>query len=1759
MPLVAGSQDGANYGTVWLQDQATLKFSVTGSIMPEMYVGNGRGQYLFYLYYPVDNPNANFNYADIGIVWGPGPYAWTPFQEVWMSGSYQNTTGQLQAVPFRFDVRPGYASAGINAALHVHMTGGQGPGPTPDMCLARNADEVRSPSVDACDQSVGRPIDLATGMQFEEIGDFDIGGRGPGLHVGHSYRSLLAGTDGPLGFGWTHDYAMSLAFPDANTAEVREEQGSRIRFGLENGAYVAPARIRATLVHNADQTWTFKRRGRDSFTFGADGKLVSITVPNGYTTIVHYTAGVLDYVQDAMGRRLNFLWQAGRVWKIQDPFWAPAHEVTFGYDGSGNLVDVWDVASGNTHFGYDAAHRLTTMRTPRQSAKPAAEQKSVTTEYDASGRAWRQTDELGRIITLDYASIAGGVAVTDPKGNVTAYTFSDLVCTSITAGYGTPSAAQWLFEHDPATLRVTKVTNPLNQIVGTAEYDGSGNMTKLTDGLGHNTLFGSYNQFNEPSSITDRMGVATTLAYDGSGNLTSISTPLDGTQTRLTQLNYDPAHPGDVTAVTDPNNKTWVAHYDTWGNLDALTDPTGNKTTWSYNSSGWPLSMVAPKGNVSGGTPSQYTTTFSGYTPLGDLKVVTDPLGHTVQRNYDANRNVISSTDGDNHTTLYEYDDVDQLTTVRRPDDSVLLNAYWPDGSLKSQTDAANQVTQYNYNARGELQQTIDPTNNSRFTLTDPAGRLILEQPPGGNCIFPPLNKCTQSSYDGAGQLKTVSHNDGGVTPDVTDISYDDNGRRLSLTQSNGVNSSWTWDALGRMTSSSDGSTGAVSYGYDLTGNNTTIAYPGAGHTVTRAFDDAGRLHTATDWLSNVTTFNYDANSNLSETLFPGGAVKDVYGFDRADRLTSTTMLNGAATLASLTYGRDNAGLLTSQAQTGLPGAASETYGYNSLNQLTQRNGVSTWTYDPADNLTRTSTPRNQGFNAANQLCYTSPTATGTCAAPPADSLIYSYDNRGNRITADPAVGVPSRYGYDQENRLTTAAVPTVTGAEGQYTPLPGAKLLDTRSGSVTGTCTPSPCASIPAGGTITVQVTGKAGVPATGVQAVAMSMTVYTPGATGNAVVYPSDIARPNIQTINYSSGQTATNNVIAKVGADGRVAIYSTKAVNVELDVEGWFASATGPEGAAFTAVTPVRMVDTRSGSQMGQCPDAAHVCSQIPAGGSIDVNVAGQAGLPATGATAIAVQITTYNPAATGTLTAYASTDAQPPTRAVSYKNGQTQTTAADVKIGANNRIKLAASTAVNITVDVVGYYKDADLNAGGSVYKPITPVGLIDTATGTGPCTPSPCARLTAGGTTTVTLTGSGVPYDAAAVVVDITTKSAAAVGVLTAYASGTTRPNVRTAALDPARTITTHAIVPVGFLAKIDIYADKATDVDIDIVGYFKNDTGTWTYGYNGDGLRITKSYSFFTDQHAWSQNGSLPLLLADTNGFSGDTTYYLYGPDGLPYEQLQSNGTVRYLHHDQLGSTRLVTNGTGGVTGSATYDPYGAKTGSTGSLPALGYAGEYTDNETGFVYLRARFYDPATGQFLTRDPIESITRSAYGYVGGSPLNGTDPSGLCGPLCVVIVGAVVSGGIDLGFQMLDNAMNGCGLFDDINWVSVAGWAAFGAVTAGAGYAVKAWRAGRLAAGGASVAKTSIVASDGTQISGFTGHGVQRAIGDGGKRAGVTPRALLDALQNPVRIASGIDDLGRPFKIYRGVDARVVINPSTGRIVSVNPLSRAGASR
>jgi RHS repeat-associated protein len=119
---------------------------------------------------------------------------------------------------------------------------------------------------------------------------------------------------------------------------------------------------------------------------------------------------------------------------------------------------------------------------------------------------------------------------------------------------------------------------------------------------------------------------------------------------------------------------------------------------------------------------------------------------------------------------------------------------------------------------------------------------------------------------------------------------------------------------------------------------------------------------------------------------------------------------------------------------------------------------------------------------------------------------------------------------------------------------------------------------------------------------------------------------------------------------------------------------------------------------------------------------------------------------------------------------------------------------------------------------------------------------------------------------------------------------------------------------------------------------------------------------------------------------------FVYGPGDLPFEQINSSGTVTYLHHDQAGSTRLLTGSTGTVTGKCTYSAYGTPTCEGTATTPLGYDGQLTSSDTGLIYLRARVYDPATAQFLSVDPAVMSTQEPYAYASDNPTNAADPSG-----------------------------------------------------------------------------------------------------------------------------------------------------------------------
>ena len=159
-----------------------------------------------------------------------------------------------------------------------------------------------------------------------------------------------------------------------------------------------------------------------------------------------------------------------------------------------------------------------------------------------------------------------------------------------------------------------------------------------------------------------------------------------------------------------------------------------------------------------------------------------------------------------------------------------------------------------------------------------------------------------------------------------------------------------------------------------------------------------------------------------------------------------------------------------------------------------------------------------------------------------------------------------------------------------------------------------------------------------------------------------------------------------------------------------------------------------------------------------------------------------------------------------------------------------------------------------------------------------------------------------------------------------------------------------------------------------------------SYAYNGDGLRMSRTIGSQTNTYIWDIVG-LPVILQDTTGST--TTTYVYGPTGMLYWVDQA-GNPTYRLTDGLGSTVALCDANGNVTDSWTYGAFGDVRSHTGTSGTdFTFTGEQND-PNGLEYLRARYYDPATGRFLSRDPLGG----GYPYAGNNPVSMLDPTGLC---------------------------------------------------------------------------------------------------------------------------------------------------------------------
>ncbi len=278
---------------------------------------------------------------------------------------------------------------------------------------------------------------------------------------------------------------------------------------------------------------------------------------------------------------------------------------------------------------------------------------------------------------------------------------------------------------------------------------------------------------------------------------------------------------------------------------------------------------------------------------------------------------------------------------------------------------------------------------------------------------------------------------------------------------------------------------------------------------------------------------------------------------------------------------------------------------------------------------------------------------------------------------------------------------PVATAGTGLYNPLPPARICDTRAvqpGVSANQCDHDGVSSgtLGSGGTLSVQVTGEGGVPASGVAAVVLNVTVTGTSGGSYLTVWPTGVPRPTASNLNWATGQTVANRVIVPVGSFGEVSLFNLDgSADVVVDVGGWFTDSSNPSatGAQYVALSPARICDTRalqSGVSANQCDHNGSAPGTLGAGGTTTVQVTGVGAVPS-GAVAVVANTTVADTTNASFLTVWPDATTRPDASDVNWTADQVVPNLVVAKLGSDGAVDLYNLLgSADAIVDVEGYY-------------------------------------------------------------------------------------------------------------------------------------------------------------------------------------------------------------------------------------------------------------------------------------------------------------------------------------------------------------------------------------------------------------------------------------------------------------------------------------
>ena len=1180
--------------------------------------------------------------------------------------------------------------------------------------------------------------------------------------------------------------------------------------------------------------------------------------------------------------------------------------------------------------------------------------------YNAAGLLTGETDAAGNALAITYGQAPGAGSCPSNSSTATCQVITSASTRALTVGYSSANL-------------VTSVTDPMGR-AWSYGYTGA-DLTSATDPMGHVTTYG-YDTGNanpvlasDITTITDpngqpggpNAGTHTTIAYDTAGSVTSQTDPM-GYVTSYDWSGYNASTGNGVTTVTGPDGNKTVYYY-TQGTLGAVSVWTGT-TLNSEND-------FVPDQAVSGG---------SGGTQL--LKAMTDANGRVTTVTYDAAGNPVSNTAPDGIVnpdgTLQLATLTSQYTALDEPacDSAAIASSTCsaspgpapvsPGGAITPPSSAPPLgVTWTLYDTRGNVLYSTtgvyEPGSNTA------AYARTTYQLFNGNTITLNGNNISCSASAPSPSLPCASINADGV---VAQFAYDSGGDLTSSSVPDGNGSE-----LATTTAAYDGDGEPVS----ATSPDGNLAGANAGnYTITTAYDSDGLKTSVTQGggtgatvTPRTTSYGYDANGNNTNVTDPQGYTTTV-AFNPDDQRTLVTNPDGNSVLTCY----DGSGNVTQTvppvgvAANGLsPASCPSGYAYPSTG-YGQRLAAdaTTYTYNGLGERTAMTTPAPAGqsgfettsfsYDANGNLTQTVAPATSNGGQGQTTTAIY--DPAGHRISETVGAGTPAAsttsFCYDPNGDQTAMVYPDGNAS--------GTAPCETASPwTVSASANPAQAAYQTTYGYDSAGELVSTTAPAT-----AAAPNGATATATYDAVGYKLTATDPNNVTATYAYTPDGLTSGVSYSGS-------SAHSANYAHDASGQITSVTDATGTSSFAYDPFgELTSTTNGA--GQTTGYGY-----DANGD-NTSITYPLPVTATWATSDTISytldhaglltgVTDFNG---NTITIGNSADGLPISAALGA-SGDTIATTYD------NAGLPAAITLTNATTTLQGFsYSRApagnilsETDTPASAQSPITYTydarrRLTSMTPGTGP---TMSYGFDPSGNLTVMPGGAAGTYDNAG---ELT--SATAAGVTTSYTY-----NAAGQRLTATQGSTATASGTWNGAGQLTAYTDPAAAM-----------SGA---AYTGAGLRTSATFtpsggSPVTQNFVWNAPAQVPNLLMD----SGNA--YIYTTGQAPAEEVNlTTGTITYLITDSLGSVRGIVDSTGTLTGTTSYDAWGNPM-TTGGLTAttpFGYAGGYTD-PTGLIYLTSRYYDPATGQFTSPDPLVAQTWQPYAYAAGDPVTGTDPTGLC---------------------------------------------------------------------------------------------------------------------------------------------------------------------